>query len=124
MTAIFTSQYKYAYQTSTRWTTLIDEVISGGEQRHNLWTQPKRSWTLEFEKDNTDTNSIMSFFNARRGRFEAFYWTWLVSHPADGRAMGGDGVTYLVRFDEDELNIKHVFAGYTTFSIKITEVSS
>jgi len=124
MTAIFTTQYKAAYQVSASWQTLVDEVISGGEQRRNLWSNPKRSWALEFDKNNTDTNVVIDFFNARKGQFEAFYWTWLSTHPDTGKNLGGDDNTYLVRFSNDVIDLKHLFNGYTTFSLSITEVLS
>jgi phage-related protein len=123
MTARFDFQYKRAYQASIMWNTAIDDVYSGGEQRRNLWTAPRRKWILEFSKNSTDTNAIMDFFNARRGRYEAFLWTWQDVHPVTGENMGGDGRTYTVRFEDDELNLEHLALGYTKFQITLVEVN-
>ncbi len=123
MTATFNYQYKKAYQVSSKWNTIVDDVYSGGEQRRNLWTNPCRKWVLEFSKDNSDTNAIMAFFNARKGRYEAFNWTWQANHPITGEDMGGDGNNYTVRFDHDELNMEHLALGYKNFQITFIEVT-
>jgi phage-related protein len=124
MTATFTFQYNRAYQVSSQWKTITDEVFSGREQRRNMWTTPRRKWSLEFDKNGTDTNAIMAFFDARKGSYEAFYWTWQATHPDTGESMGGDGNTYLVRFDTDELNISHIAEGFSTFNITLVEVKN
>lgn len=123
MTAIFDFQYKKAYKVSSQWNTLVDDVYSGGEQRRNLWSNPRRKWVLEFSKDDTDTEAIMAFFNSRKGRYEAFSWTWLASHPVTGKNLGGDGNTYTVRFDSDELSMEHLALGYKNFQITLVEVT-
>jgi len=123
MTVTFNYQYKRAYQASSHWNTIIDDVYSGGEQRRNIWTNPRRKWVLEFSKDDADANAIMAFFNARKGRYEAFSWAWQETHPTTGEAMGGDGLTYTVRFDHDELSFEHLALGYKNFQITLVEVT-
>ncbi|KKQ09682.1 MAG: hypothetical protein US20_C0005G0002 [Candidatus Pacebacteria bacterium GW2011_GWF1_36_5] len=124
MTATFNFNYKRAHQISSEWKTIIDEMYTGGEQRRNQWTQSRKSWALDFDKNSTDTAAIMAFFDARKGQYEAFYWTWKATHPATGESMGGDGVQYLVRFANDKLDISHDIGGYTTFSITLQQVQS
>ncbi len=124
MTVTFNFQYKKAYKTSSRWNTIVDEVYSGGEQRRNLWTKPRRKWVLEFSKDDVDTDTVMDFFNNRKGRYESFNWTWQAVHPVTGENMGGDGNSYTVRFDQDELNMEHLAFGYKNFQITLVEVNS
>lgn len=124
MTATFNYQYKRAYQVSSQWNTIIDDVYSGGEQRRNMWSSARKKWVLEFDKNNTDANAIMAFFNARKGRYEKFYWTWQDTHPVTGENMGGDGTQYTVRFDHDELSLEHLALGYKTFQITLVEVNS
>jgi len=123
MTATFSFQYNRAYQISSQWNTIVDEVYSGSEQRRNLWTNSRKKWVLEFSKNDTDTNDIMTFFNARKGRYEAFYWTWQDVHPVTGENMGGDGNIYTVRFDQDELNFEHLALGYKKFQLTLVEVA-
>ncbi len=124
MSETFNFQYKRAYQVSSQWHTIVDEVYSGGEQRRNMWTNPRKKWTLEFDKNSTDTNAIMAFFNARKGRYEAFNWVWQATHPITGENLGGDGTTYSVRFDDDSLNFEHLALGYTKFQITFVEVKN
>jgi len=123
MTATFDYQYKKAYQVSSLWKTLVDDVYSGGEQRRNMWSSSRKKWVLEFSKNDTDTSAIMAFFNFRKGRYEAFYWTWQDTHPATGEKMGGDGQQYTVRFDQDELNMEHLALGYNNFQLTLVEVT-
>lgn len=122
MLETFDFQYKKAYKVSSGWNTLVDEVYSGGEQRRNLWSNPRKKWVLEFNKNSTDTGAILDFFDARRGRYEAFSWAWKATHPTTGESMGGDGETYTVRFDDDELNLEHLAMGYSRFQITLVEV--
>ena len=124
MTATFSYQYEKAYQVSSEWKTIIDEVYSGSEQRRNMWSSPRKKWVLRFSVRHSSATDILAFFNARKGRYEAFYWTWQDTHPVTGVDMGGDGVQYLVRFDMDELNLEHVFMGNQTFQITLVEVQS
>jgi phage-related protein len=124
MVETFNFEYRRAYQTSIKYNTQIDEIYSGGEQRKNLWASPKSKWVLEFEKDNTDTDLIKAFFKARKGRYEAFYWTFYATNPFTDEVQGGDDVTYTVRFDTDQLEIKHKADGFTSFTIPIIQVAS
>ena len=123
MTATFDFQYKKAYKISSQWNTIVDDICSGSEQRRNLWTNSRKKWVLEFNKDDTDTAAILAFFDARKGRYEAFYWDWQDTHPITGEEMGGDGSQYTVRFDQDELNFEHLASGYKTFQITLVEVT-
>jgi len=124
MVETFSFQYKTAYKASVSFNTAVDEAYSGKEQRRNLWTNPRRKWVLEFDKNETDANSIIDFFEARKGRYESFYWTWQATHGTTSKAMGGDGVQYRVRFENDELNFEHLALGYRTFQITLVEVVS
>lgn len=114
-TATFNFPCKLAYQVSSQWNTIIDETFSAKEQRRNQWTNSRKSWSLEFDKNNTDTNAVLAFFDARKGSYEAFNWVWPTS-------LGGDGATYLVRFDKDTLDLSMLEYGYSTFNIKLVQV--
>ena len=123
MTETFNFQYERAYKASSSWKTLIDEVYSGGEQRRNQWSEPRKKWVLQFNVNAANAEDILDFFDARRGRYEAFYWQWQAVHPVKGTNMGGDGETYTVRFDDDTLNFEHLFYGNKTFQITLVEVN-
>ena len=115
MTDTFNFPYKQAHVASVEFNTIIDGTFTGGEQRRDIWTNPRKSWILDFEKDQTDWNALMTFFINERGRKNAFYWTW-------DSTKGGDGVQYLVKFDTDKLDLSVLEMGYATFSIKIVQV--
>lgn len=116
MTVTFNDfDYKKVYVSSIQFNTIVDETFTGSEQRRDLWTNPRHKWTLEFEKDKVDTVALIEFFELQKGKRNAFSWTW----EAD---KGGDGHTYLVRFDSDQLDLNILEMGYSTFSITLVEV--
>lgn len=120
MTETFDFNYNRAYTASVQFNTIVDEVFSGKEQRRDVWTNPRRRWILEFEKSkdtitNDNWEQIVNFFIDRKGRKEFFEWTWSTD-------KGGDGKTYAVRFDTDELNLDIMELGYSKFSIPIVQV--
>jgi hypothetical protein len=124
MTATFSFQYSKSYKVTSKWNTIIDDVYSGGEQRRNMWTNSRKKWVLEFNKNEVDSQALMDFFDDRKGRYESFNWVWQATHPITGEKMGGDGQTYTVRFDDDELNFDHLRLGYNKFQITLVEVVS
>lgn len=95
--------------------TLVDKVFTASNSRRSLWTTPKKSWTLTFEKNATVRKQIEDFFIAKRGKFKCFQWTWKTEH-------GGDGETYWVRFDSDTLKTDISELGYSKIELKIKEV--
>ena len=97
MTQNFNFPYKQAHISAVEFNTLVDETFSGKEQRRDVWTTPRKKWSLEFEKNKTDRDALIAFFVARKGRKEAFNFTW-------DSNKGGDGETYLVRFGSDQLD--------------------
>ena len=115
MTDTFNFVYKRAYTASVQFNTIVDEKFTGKEQRRDVWTNPRRKWILEFEKNKVDRESLVTFFIAQKGRKKTFNWTW-------GTDKGGDGQTYLVRFDTDELQLDILELGYSTFNIAIIQV--
>jgi len=115
MTDTFNFNYKQAHVSSVGFNTIVDETFTGGEQRRDLWTNPRYKWTLDFEKTQVDTASLMAFFITQKGRKTAFNWTW-------DSSKGGDGNTYLVRFDSDVLDLNIQEMGYSTFSITLIQV--
>lgn len=115
MTDTFNFEYKQAHVSSVAFNTIVDDTFTGGEQRRDLWSNPRYKWKLDFEKDKIDTQSLLAFFVAQKGKKNAFNWTW-------DSNKGGDGNTYLVRFDTDQLDLNILEMGYSTFSINIVQV--
>lgn len=93
--------------------TLVSEFENGSEQRRSKRDNPKREWTLVFTlRTRTDMLSFKSFFNARKGKLEAFYWT----NPDDNTQR-------LVRFKEDNLAIEKLHYDLYNYSIQVVEVT-
>lgn len=115
MTDTFNFTYKQAHVSSVEFNTIVDETFTGGEQRRDLWSSPRYKWTLAFEKSQVDRASLVAFFVNQKGKKNAFNWVW-------DSAKGGDGNTYLVRFDTDQLDLNILEMGYSTFSINLVQV--
>jgi len=111
----FDFYYKAKYDTETQFNTLIDKAITAHLAKRSLWTTPKKSWVLSFEKNAENRKLIEAFFISKRGKFKHFDWTWETD-------KGGDGQAYCVRFDTDELDLDVMELGYSTFEIPIKEV--
>lgn len=109
MTDTFTFPYKQAHVTSVEFNTLVDETFTGSEQRRDVWSIPRHTWQLDFEKNQVDRTDFITFFTNQKGRKNAFNWTWNEN-------------TYLVRFDTDKLDFNVLEMGYSTFSITLVQV--
>lgn len=94
---------------------IIDSVFTAANNIKVWWDKPKKSWTLSFDKDPETRRKIENFFIAKRGRFRSFNWTW-------EKDRGGDGKTYHVRFNSDNLQMDIDKYGYATFQIELVEV--
>jgi len=99
----FNIAYIRAHKGKKRFNTAIDAQYTKHEQRNKLWSKPRRSWTLEFEKGISDFDALDEFTDAVAGRYRAFYFHWRKT-DAYGRNLGGDDQVYLVRFDTDEFD--------------------
>jgi phage-related protein len=95
--------------------TVLDKIFTAQNNRKSYWDSPKKSWTLSFEKTPEVRKQLEAFFIAKRGKFRSFEWTWATDR-------GGDGQTYIVRFDIDSLDIDILDSGYGTFQLKLKEV--
>lgn len=94
---------------------ILDKVFTAANNIKVWWDKPKKSWTLKFDKDPETRKKIEEFFIAKRGKFRSFNWTW-------EKDRGGDGKTYHVRFDSDNLQMDVDRLGFATFQIQLVEV--
>lgn len=94
---------------------IIDSIFTAANNMKVWWDKPKRTWTLNLDKDPVTRKKIENFFIAKRGRFRSFDWTW-------EKERGGDGKTYHVRFDTDTLQMDVDYLGYATFQVQLREV--
>ena len=111
----FNFEYNKAYTAGVEFKTIVDETTSGKEQRRDVWTNPRRRWTLEFDKNKVDREALVSFFITQKGKKKTFNWVWETD-------KGGDGATYKVRFASDNLKLDILELGYSSFKIEIVEV--
>lgn len=89
--------------------TEVDSEYTAHEQRSSLWTNPRHILSVSVHRNPTNYTNLISFFKARRGRWQAFYFVWAAEH-------GGDDTQYLVRFNSDDLEIGND-GNYFTFQI-------
>lgn len=112
---IFDIDYQRAYTSSIEFKTQINEKMKGREQRYPIWTYPKRTFTLKFDKNFTGRQELENFFISVMGQAGSFKWTW-------DSARGGNGETYTCTFDSDSFkqNIKDL--GYTDCELKLVAI--
>lgn len=109
------------YSYTLQYSTLIDEKWSANEQRRSQWTNPRRKWTLEFQKTPDAGAKFENFFKECKGRLRAFKFKWSKTYE-DLTNMGGDDEWYYVRFDSDSLKMDVDYMGYRHFTIDLIEV--
>jgi phage-related protein len=112
---IFNIPYQRAYTSTIEFQTQINEKQKGREQRYPVWTYPKRTFTLKFDKNFTGRQELENFFVEVMGQAGRFYWVWDIE-------KGGNGKTYTCTFDNDSLkqNIKDL--GYTECELKLVAI--
>lgn len=98
---IFNIPYKEAYTSCIEFNTQINEKMKGREQRYPVWTYPKRTFTLKFDKNFKGRKELEDFFISVMGQAGKFNFTW-------EKAKGGNDKTYVCSFDSDSFkqNIK------------------
>ena len=116
----FSAPWVRAHKRKITFKTDVDGEYTAHEQRNALWSNPRRTFTLSFEKCPEDIAAVEAFFIARRGKWQAFNWVYSATDKY-GRPTGGDGVTYTVRFDTDDFEAA-IQSGYGTFDLPIVEV--
>lgn len=81
------------------WKTDVKESVSGMEYRASLMTYPRYRVTMSYEVlradlVNAELQTLMGFFNQRRGSFDSFLWTDPDDNSVVNASFGtGDGTT-------------------------------
>ena len=109
---VFDIPYKTAYSTSIEFKTQINEKMKGREQRYPVWTYPKRTFTLSFDKNFSGRNKLEEFFINMMGQAGKFEFIW-------EKSKGGNGQTYLCTFDSDSFNQNIDKFGYSESELKL-----
>jgi len=89
---VFDFKANRVYDDTITYKTLITRYENHREQRRGKG-EPRRRFSLFFEKKETEAEAIRDFFKDRRGRLKPFKWV----NPRTGEEI-------TVRFDVDELS--------------------
>ena len=110
---IFNIPYKEAYTSSIEFNTQINEKMKGREQRYPVWTHPKRTFTLKFDKNFNGRKDLEDFFINVMGQAEKFYFVW-------EKEKGGNGQTYLCNFESDSFEENIMEFGFSETELKFS----
>lgn len=96
---VFNIPYQRAYTSKIDFTTQINEMQLGQEQRYPVWTYPKRTFTLKFDKNASGRQELEDFYvdclTNHGGQFE---FTWASD-------KGGNDKTYICWMDTETLEM-------------------
>lgn len=106
----FNIPYQQVYQFQSSWNTTVTDLSSGKEQRIANWDSPRRGWEIVMEKTLEIIEQARVFFDARKGRYEAF---WFIPPHSDTPVK--------VRFDTDDFKASITYSA-GTFTLKVIEV--
>ena len=109
---VFDFNYQEAYQSSIEFNTQINEKMKGREQRYPVWTYPKRTFKLNFDKSFKQRQKLEDFFVEVMGQAGKFYFTWEA-------AKGGNNKTYLCTFNSDSFQQSIKDFGYSDFQLEL-----
>lgn len=110
---IFNIPYQEAYTTSIEFNTQINEKMKGHEQRYPVWTYPKRTFVLKFDKNFNGRKQLEDFFISVMGQAGKFQFVW-------EKEKGGDGKTYICNFDTDNLKQDIFDFGFSETELKFS----
>lgn len=112
----FNITYQDVYTSEIEFKTEVIERQQGEEQRYPVWTYPKRTFTLKFDKSPDGRQAIEDFFiDVMTNYGGQFLYTWDV-------AKGGDGQTYKCWFDIDTLEMSMKDLGFCETSLKFITI--
>lgn len=112
----FNITYQDVYTSEIEFKTEVIERQQGEEQRYPVWTYPKRTFTLKFDKSPDGRQAIEDFFiDVMTNYGGQFLYTWDV-------AKGGNGQTYKCWFDIDTLEMSMKDLGFCETSLKFITI--
>ena len=112
----FNITYQDVYTSEIEFKTDVIERQQGEEQRYPVWTYPKRTFTLKFDKSPDGRQAIEDFFiDVMTNYGGQFLYKWDV-------AKGGNGQTYKCWFDIDTLEMSMKDLGFCETSLKFITI--
>ena len=112
---IFDFDFQNCYSASVEFKTQINEKQLGNEQRYPVWTYPKRTFTLKFDKNFSQRKKLEDFYIQVVGSTGYFYFVW-------DENKGGNGKKYLCSFDDDSLQQNVFDFGFSEFQLNLITV--
>lgn len=113
----FDISYNSVYSSKIEFNTQINEKMKGREQRYPVWTFPKRTFTLSFNKSKKGREELEKFFEEVMGAAGKFYFKWETE-------KGGNDEVYLCNFDEDVLEQGLFDYGFSESKLKLVCIDS
>ena len=108
----FNIPYKDVYTSEISFNTQINEMQQGQEQRYPVWTYPKRTFTLKFDKSFEGRQTLEAFYIDVMANYGGrFNFVWETS-------KGGNGNTYLCWIDGDSFQQSIKDLGFTEATLK------
>lgn len=112
----FNIKYQDVYTSEIEFNTQIIEKQQGQEQRYPVWTYPKRTFTLKFDKTPEGRQQIEDFFvDVMTNYGGQFYFKW-------DAEKGGNDKIYTCWFDIDTLEMSIKDLGFCDTSIKFMAI--
>ena len=114
---VFDVDYKSAYTTTIEFKTQINEKHFGKEQRYPVWTYPKRTFSLNFDKSFEGRKKLEDFYQQTKGGTEKFLFSW-------AKDKGGNGKQYLCTLDDDSFKQNLYEFGFSECELNFVSIDN
>lgn len=112
---VFDFEYNDVYTSKIEFSTCINEKQKGREQRYPVWTYPKRTFKLKFDKTYSQREELENFFIDIAGTDGKFHFTWAVE-------KGGNDKTYTCSFNQDSFEQLIQEYGFSQSSLELITI--
>lgn len=114
---VFNIPYQDCYSSEIEFKTQINEKHTGREQRYPVWTYPKRTFSLKFDKNFSGRKQLEDFYIEVSGASGKFNFVWEES-------KGGNGKTYLCSFDDEAFKQNIYDFGFSECELKLITIEN
>lgn len=114
---VFNIPYQDCYSSEIEFKTQINEKHTGREQRYPVWTYPKRTFSLKFDKNFSGRKQLEDFYIKVSGASGNFNFVW-------EKSKGGNGKTYLCSFDDEVFKQNIYDFGFSECELKLITVEN